>query len=203
MTRKKPSGPATPAPVLAVFGVPRGRRRPVGARFPAAEVEIARWVARQRGLRVLMAEAEPALSVTAGLRDWEMGADGRVLLPVIPGALWANLCALAAGMAAAGQAEEADLATAPDTEDTADAAPAPAEERLALAEPLWAAMAVGDTVLAPEFDGEGGIEGWWEATILAIAEDGGLCTLCWLDDPEWGFRKRQRTELAPLHPGRG
>ncbi len=64
-------------------------------------------------------------------------------------------------------------------------------------------MAVGDTVLAPEFDGEGGIEGWWEATILAIAEDGGLCTLCWLDDPEWGFRKRQRTELAPLHPSRG
>ncbi len=197
MTRNKPSGPATPAPVLAVFGVPRGRRRPVGARFAIAEAEIARWVARQRGLRVLVAEAEPALSVTAGLRDWEMGVDGRALLPVIPGALWANLCALAAGMAAAGQAEEADPATAPDT----DAAPAAgAEERLALAEPLWAAMAVGDTVLAPEFDGEGGIEGWWEATILAIAEDGGLCTLCWLDDPEWGFRKRQRTELAPLHP---
>ena len=149
MTRKTPSGPATPAPVLAVFGVPRGRRRPVGARFPIAEAEIARWVARQRGLRVLMAEAEPALSVTAGLRDWEMRVDGRALLPVIPGALWANLCALAAGMAAAGLAEEEDLATASDT----DAAPAaPAEQRLALAEPLWAAMAVGATVLTRDFN---------------------------------------------------
>ena len=145
---------------------------------------------------LLVAGTEPALNVTAGLRAWEMAADGRALLPVIPGALWANLCALAAGMAATGQAEEADQGTAPDT----DAAPA---DRLALAEPLWAAMAVGDTVLAPEFDGEGGIEGWWEATILAVAEDGGLCTLCWLDDPEWGFRKRQRRDLAPLHPGRG
>ena len=122
-----------------------------------------------------------------------LGADGRALLPVIPGALWQNLRALAAGMAAAGQAEEADLATAPDT----DAAPAAwAAERLALAEPLWAAMAVGDTVLAPEFDGEGGIEGWWEATILAIAEDGGLCTLCWLDDPEWRACKPVGADLC-------
>ena len=196
MTRKKPSGPATPAPVLAVFGVPRGRRRPVGARFPVAEAEIARWVARQRGLHVLAAEAEPALNVTAGLREWELGADGRAPLPVIPGARWANLCALAARMAAAGQAEEAHPATAPDP----DAAPAGAEERLALAGPLWAAMAVGDTVLAREFDRDGDFVGWWEAVVRAA--EGDDFTLAWRDYPEQGLVRHQRTELAPLHPSR-
>jgi hypothetical protein len=72
---------------------------------------------------------------------------------------------------------------------------------LALAEPLWAGLAVGDTVLAPEFGQDGAPEGWWEAILLAIADD--VVTLCWRDDPEFGFRRRRRDELALLHPGRG
>jgi hypothetical protein len=63
-------------------------------------------------------------------------------------------------------------------------------------------MAVGEVVLAPEFDRHGEVEGWWEAVLLAVAEDGEGCTVCWLDEPETGFRRRRRVDLAPLHPRR-
>ena len=67
-------------------------------------------------------------------------------------------------------------------------------ERLRLANALWSAMAIDDIVLTMEYDRRGAIEGWWEAVILAIAND--VYTVCWLEDPETGFRKRKPHELA-------
>src|SRR5215212_3803369 len=79
---------------------------------------------------------------------------------------------------------------------------AAAAKRRALAQPLWAALAVGDTVLARDYDREGESVGWWEAVVLAPA-DGDSFTLGWRDYPEQGLVRRQRAELAPLHPGGG
>ena len=66
---------------------------------------------------------------------------------------------------------------------------------------LRAAIAPGDVVLAPEYDRKGCVEGWWEAVVLAVPEgEGEACTVCWPDDPHFGFRRRRRDELVPLHP---
>ena len=62
-------------------------------------------------------------------------------------------------------------------------------------------MAVGDTVLARDFDRDGEFAGWWEAVLLAPFEGDGF-TLAWRDPPEQGrLIRRRRAELAPLHPG--
>ncbi len=71
--------------------------------------------------------------------------------------------------------------------------------RRALAEPLWAAMAVGDTVLARDFDRDGDFVAWWEEVVLAVTE-GDSFTPGWRDYPERGLVRRPRAELAPLHP---
>ena len=64
----------------------------------------------------------------------------------------------------------------------------------------WAALAVGDVVLARDYDRDGESVGWWEAVVLAPA-DGDAFTLGWRDYPEQGLVRRRRAELAPLHPG--
>jgi hypothetical protein len=197
--------------VLLLFGVPRGGSRQVGARFAATEAAIARWIARHRGLSLLAAEAGTALSRAALLPEWQLGADGAPKLAVIPAGLWHGLREQLEAVTGAGGADAAGTAggdagatAADETNAEAAAAAALQARRLALAAPLWAAMAVGDVVLAPEFDRHGEVEGWWEAVILAVAEDedgDGSCTVCWLDEPETGFRRR-RVDLAPLHPSR-
>jgi len=200
MAKQKPATAAAD-PIFVVFGVPRGGRMPVGARFAAAEEGIARWVARHRGLNLLRATSARASSARAAelaaqLREWQLRANGSPFLPVISLSLWESLRALGAAEGATADASSlgADESKATDPERST--------ERLTMAEALWAALAVGDTVLAPEYDERGAAEGWWEAAVLAVSEDG-VVTTCWLDDPQAGLRRRRRTELAPLHPSAG
>ena len=63
------------------------------------------------------------------------------------------------------------------------------------AKTLWDALAVGSLVLAQEDDPS---HGWWEAVILAIHQN--TCTLCFRDHPDDGLVKRERHQLALLHP---
>lgn len=63
---------------------------------------------------------------------------------------------------------------------------------------LWATLAVGDIVLAPELDEEGTPDGWWEAVVLAITGDS--FKLRWRDYPEQGQITRPRHQIAFLHP---
>ncbi len=94
------------------------------------------------------------------------------------------------------EAEPKNQSAAPESSGTEEAAMA---KRRAIAEPLWAALAVGDVVLARDYDREGESVGW-EAVVLAPA-DGDAFTLGWPDYPEQGRARRKRAELAPLHPG--
>ena len=186
MSTKNDTEPAT---AIAVFGIPRGGKTPVGARFSANDIGVARWIAKHQGLQLLLAKSAPAIELTALLREWQIRANGAAILPVLSLSMAENLRALAADTAnAPGPAAGDDGPTAADR----------TAARLALASPLWAAMAVDDIVLTMEYDRRGVSEGWWEAVILSIAND--VYTVCWLEDPETGFRKRKPHELAPLHP---
>ncbi len=188
-----PAPVAAPAPDHILFGIPGGARRAVGARF-AAEAGVARWIARHQGLSVVVAASERLARLAARLPEWRLKPDGGPLLTILTDALWEELRAVAAP-----EAERPDQQpAAPDGGGAGEAATA---ERLALAEPLWAALAVGDTVLARDFDRDGEFAGWWEAVALAPFEGDGF-TLAWRDPPEQGrLIRRRRTELAPVHPG--
>jgi hypothetical protein len=112
-------------------------------------------------------------------------------LTILPDALWEELRAVAPP-----EAEPKNQSAAPESSGTEEAAMA---KRRAIAEPLWAALAVGDVVLARDYDREGESVGW-EAVVLAPA-DGDAFTLGWPDYPEQGLVRRKRAELALLHPG--
>jgi hypothetical protein len=184
--------PELAAPLSVVFGIPRGGKMPVGARFSAADAEVARWIAHHHGLDLLQATSAPAAELAALLREWQLRANGAPILPVISLTVWENLRSLLPNVAVDRAIPGASEASAADPERAA--------QRLAMAEAMWSALAVNDVVLTLEYDRRKAVEGWWEAVILAIAD--GVYTTCWLDDPETGFRKRKLTELAPLHPSR-
>ena len=181
------------APDLILFGIPRGARRAVGARFAGAEAGVARWIARHQGLSVVAAASDQLARLAARLPEWRLKPDGTPLLTILTDALWEELRAVAAP-----EAERPDQQpAAPDGGGGEAVTP----KRLALAEPLWAALAVGDTVLARDFDRDGEFAGWWEAVLLAPFEGDGF-TLAWRDAPEQGrLIRRRRAELALPHPG--
>ena len=184
--------PEPVVPVSAVFGIPRGGKMPVGARFSAADIEVARWIAHHHGLDFLQATSAPAAELAALLREWQLRANGAPILPVISLTVWENLRSLLP----TGTVDR----TNPAASEASVADPERAAQRLATADAMWSALAVNEVVLTLEYDRRKAVEGWWEAVILAIAD--GVYTTCWLDDPETGFRKRKLTELAPLHPSR-
>jgi len=66
MAKQRP--PEFAAPVSVVFGIPRGGKMPVGARFSAADTEVARWIAHHHGLDLLQATSAPAAELAAVAR---------------------------------------------------------------------------------------------------------------------------------------
>jgi hypothetical protein len=170
---------------LVAFGVPRSAKRPIAGRFGPHEAGIAHWLARQRGLGLLAANTEPARQVAAHVPPWQLQPDGTPVLAPITHILWQDLRNLAP------------------SEPTALAPPRSADgegsaELLACAEALWAAIGVGDVVLAAELDSAGKPDGWWEAVVLG--GDGDAFTLAWRDYHEQGLIKRLRLDLALLYP---
>jgi hypothetical protein len=93
----------------------------------------------------------------------------------------------------AGTAGEAGIETVDDAEYGAP--PAVTAQQREAAKTLWGALAVGSLVLAQEDDPS---HGWWEAVILAIHQN--TCTLCFRDHHDDGLVKRERHQLALLHP---
>lgn len=154
---------------------------------------MARWIGRHQGLSVAAANTEALAQLAARLPEWRLRPDGGPLLTILADALWEELRAVAMP-----GAEPTNRPAAPEGDGEGQAATA--AKRRALAEPLWAALAVGDVVLARDYDRDGESVGSWEAVVLAPA-DGASLTLGWREYPEQGMVRRKRAELAPLHPG--
>src|SRR4051794_5429346 len=117
MTKRNDTEPATAGAV--VFGLPRGEKTPVGARFSAADIGAARWIAKHQGLQLLLTKSAAAVELAALLREWQIRATGSAMLPVISLSMNENLRAVAA-----------DPANQPST-PTADESKAAAAERKA------------------------------------------------------------------------
>jgi hypothetical protein len=184
-------GPALPEESdVLLLGVPRGRSRPVGARFAAREAGVARWLARHHGLQVVAADTEAARALAPRVAPWRLRPDGTPVLDTLTVAAWEALRSL---LPPAGPPDPAPAAEPERGE-------AEAAERTARAEALWAAIGVGDAVLAPELGKDGEPDGWWEAVVLAL--EGEVATVAWRDHPEGGLLRRQRAELALRHPMR-
>ena len=122
-----------------------------------------------------------------------MAASPCPLLTILPDALWEELRALAPP-----EAERTDHQPAAPEDGGGEAA---AAKRRELAEPLWAALAVGDVVLARDYDRDGESVGWWEAVVLAPA-DGDSFTLGWRDYPEQGLGAAPAQRARAAAPGR-
>src|SRR3954463_9071932 len=90
----KPKISEPPALMSVVFGIPRGGKMPVGARFSAADTEVARWIAHHHGLDLLQTTSAPAAELAALLREWQLRANGAPILPVISLTVWENLRSL-------------------------------------------------------------------------------------------------------------
>ncbi|MGK7866346.1 hypothetical protein [Falsiroseomonas sp. E2-1-a20] len=188
MVKKAPTEAAQPP--VAVFGVPRGGKIPVGARFAPADAALAAWVAHHCGLLIIDVSSPAAAALAASLREGQLHPTRGVLLNVISRPTFENLQALASEGGVRPTLEGDHTNWVPDPEVSA--------ARIAMADPLWASFRVRDVVLSPEYNRQGATEGWWEAVILTIIDD--VYTICWLDEVETGFRKRKRHELALIYP---
>ncbi len=180
------TSPAVPA--VLIFGVD-GSAKPHASRFGAPDADLARKAAGLMGFRVLDLQGDDALLDLAGkVPAGRIFASGSAFTPFIARPLFERLCA-AGGVTPAELADErAKLAAA---KPTVPAATSPAPDLPA----DWDSVKVGSLVLATEGDGEG----WYEATVTAPADAGGVFVLQWRDYDHGPFT-RHRDQLALLPP---
>ena len=176
-------------PALIVFGK-RPRKHPRAAWFAVADAAVARWIAQQYGLSILKTTARVINQLGNSVAEWQLTPPGQPMVPTVRSDTFDELQALANE---AGTAGEAGIETVDDAEYGAP--PAVTAQQREAAKTLWGALAVGSLVLAQEDDPS---HGWWEAVILAIHQN--TCTLCFRDHPNDGLVKRERHQLALLHP---
>jgi hypothetical protein len=190
MFKKALTEPAQ-APV-AIFGIPRGGKMPVGASFAPADAVLAAWIAHHRGLQIIDGSTPAAATLAASLGEGQLHPTRGAVLNVIARSIFEDLQALAmdSGVTASLEGDHTNWVVDPDV----------SAARSAMADPLWASLTIRDVVLSPEYNRQGATDGWWEAVILAIHDD--VYTICWLDEVETGFRKRKRHELALIYPSR-
>ena len=174
-------------PALIVFGK-RPRKQPHAAWFAAGDAAVARWIVQRHGLSTLKATTRVLNELGNPIAEWQLVPRGEPILPTIRLDTFDQLQALADDAHAAG--EETMYGVEGDTP-----AAVSMQQRDA-AKALWGALAVGSLVLAQEDNPE---HGWWEAIILAMRHN--TCTLCFRDHPEDGLVRRERHQLAVLHPG--
>ena len=174
-------------PTLIVFGK-RLRKQPRAAWFAASDAAVARWIAQRHGLSTLKATTRVLNELGNPIAEWQLVTRNEPILPTIRLDTFNQLQALADEARASGE-ETMHIAEG-------DTSAVVTVQQRAAAKELWGTLAIGSLVLAQEDNPE---HGWWEAIILAMHHN--TCTLCWRDHPEDGLARRERHQLAILHPG--
>jgi hypothetical protein len=171
-----------PAPVLIVFGTPKGARAPHGAWFPAPFAERARVAAQRQNLATLAVDTEPTRAAAAILKEGQLKAGGQLMMPCITQEMLSRLRRLLS------QALPPFGAT---TNGVVAGAQVPRD--------LWDKLKPTDVVLAADLDKAGEPDGWYEATIMKIED--GVYVIRWVYEPELGFLRLQRQHIALMYPG--
>jgi hypothetical protein len=176
-------------PALIVFGK-QPRKQPRAAWFAAADAAIARWIARRHELSTLKATTRVLNELGNPIAEWQLVPQGEPALPTIRLDTFNQLQALV------DEARASDEVANEPTDEAESGAPgAITTQQREAGKALWGTLAVGSLVLAQEDNPE---HGWWEAIILAMHHN--TCTLCFRDHPEDGLVRRERHQLAILHP---
>ena len=191
---------AAPLSVVLIFGIVAGRFRPQAARFQADEIELARYMAAKLNLAMLTSDVPLLEEIGLVIPEWQLRPDDQVVIPFVRGEVFEQLRQLTQ------PGTKADTAATTDTDGGShviqgNVLGAPLVPRPVLdskqATRLWDGLGIGSLVLAPDADMAGEHVGWWEAVILAVQD--GVYLLRWRE-PEEGVIRRQRHELALLHP---
>jgi hypothetical protein len=178
-----------PSRMLVILGL-NERGKPHAARFDTAQAEAVRKAAALMGFRTAVPKTDEAEALTLKLPMGKLFAAGRGLVPLVAGPTYELL---------AKQLElEPILAGKPASEPpNASAGASRTGSGLQPQSDPWAALKVGDKVVAPEKKPE--LEGFWPAVVTATSQDGKSLTLRWtVGDSKLPFTvKRRAVALLP------
>lgn len=174
--------------LIVVLG-PDDKGKAHAAKFDMAQAEAVRKAAALMGFRVGIAKSEEAVALAERLPPGKLFAAGKGMVPFCKTETHAEL-------AAALELEPAPVGQdGPKPASTPDKA-APGAAKAPGSDP-WAALKVGDKVVAPER--KPAEEGWWPCVITSASKDGKTLTLRWLDNPRQPpvTLKRRAVALLP------
>ena len=176
-------------PVVIILGLDADGK-PHAARFTEAEAKAAATAADLMSYHAARVIDPELYALASNLPIGRLFNSGRALVPYVKRVVFDQLATLIEG----------EIKPAPRASDTAEmGAPIEGEESEDGGPPhdLWAAIEVGNTVLAKQ--PEGG-EGWWEAIVVAVAGRGNVLSVRWRDWPDEKPFMVLRRGVALLHP---
>lgn len=181
----------TKASLIVVLGLDE-KQKPHAAKFDLAQAEAVQKAAHSMGFRTALPKTEEAIALADRLTPGKLFAAGRGLVPYCKADTYTKLTA---AMELEPEPKDSPkAAVSPSTSGKAAAAlPKPAQ-----ADP-WAALKVGDKVIAPEK--KPADDGWWPSVITAVSKDGKTLTLRWLDAPKQAPVTLKRHAVALLPNG--
>lgn len=150
--------------VYLAFGLDRDGK-PRAATIPPDDLSVAIKAAATMGLKIGRAETPDALKLTKTLPEVRIFATGKGLVPLVKKAVFDALTKTVVIVEASAKPGSSEMAApSKGVESPAQKAAPPNTET-----DLWAKLAVGDDVIAP--DKNPNENGWWAATILSISKD--------------------------------
>lgn len=178
--------PATRAAALVLFGRDEAGK-PHAASFAATESEGAQAAAAAMGLRHAPVNGEAVAKLARLLPLGRLFSSGKAFVPFVKATLYGEL------LAALGEKDEEQDSGDSEAEHE-KLAPALYDFSAYRLPPGWGEIGPGHLVLATV----GAQEGWYEALITEVKDDGGLFVLSWRDWPDEPAFLRRAHQLALL-----
>lgn len=179
---------------IVVLG-PDDKGKPHAAKFHPNQEEAVRKAAKLMGFRIGLPKTEEAIAVVDRLPPGKLFATGKGMVPFCPTASYAKLTTVLEM-----EPEPKAGSGAPQAEAAAPNAAKPTTTpAMGVATDPWAALKVGDKVIAPEKRPTE--DGYWPCTISSISKDGRMLTLRWIDNPKQPPVVLKRRAVALLSNG--
>ncbi len=175
-----------PHPVIVLGRDDNGKAH--ASYFPAVDSHLASKAANLMGMLSLRADSDQVRAYLPKLPKGKLFDSGKAFVPFVKQDLYREIAAHL-------PAEERELAERVRVAPVPDPAEAEAAARPTNMPEDWSKLAVGSLVLASE----GPLEGWFEATVLAMGEDNSV-RLKWRDYLEMPAFDRRVDQVALIHP---
>jgi hypothetical protein len=184
--------------LIIVLGLDE-KQKPHAAKFDLSQADIVRKAAGLMGFRTAIPKSEDAIAQADRLTPGKLFATGKGLVPFCPKATYEQLVVVLELEPASSGTKEAPKGDTAASQGTTAEKGSPGAAESALTDP-WAALKVGDKVIAPER--KPADEGFWPAVITAVSKDGKTLNLRWTvgaaNQPPFTLKRRA---VALLYPG--